>query len=461
MPPNHLGHYRGLMDTLLLNSLIGALGPDRVLTEPTAMAPFTGDYSSYTPEADPLAVVLPRTTEEVSVALTWANEHAIPVSIHAGGSGVAGGAVAYAGGLVISTRSMDQIVEIDPASRLAVVQPGVITAELDRAAREHGLFFAPDPASTEISTVGGNIATNAGGFRCIAYGDTAAAVAGLTVVLADGSVITTGSRTVKNSTGYNLTQLFTGSEGTLGVITEATVWLTPVPEGSCHTFLAAFDTLDDAVRAVVEINASPAFLEALELIDSGIVGFIEDFAAPGLPRPAAGLLMGQAISPSAAADIERAAQICRNNGATEVTTAADDSLLDARRLALPALQKAGQWVNGDVGVPVPALPAMITRIAEISAELGVEVRIVAHAGDGNLHPNVRRIGEVDPVADEAMDRIISAAVAYGGVITGEHGIGIAKHHELSLQFDEATLAAQRAIKSALDPKNILSPNRGI
>nr|WP_202593731.1 FAD-linked oxidase C-terminal domain-containing protein [Corynebacterium renale] len=215
------------------------------------------------------------------------------------------------------------------------------------------------------------------------------------------------------------------------------------------------------MRAVVEINASPAFLEALELIDSGIVGFIEDFAAPGLPRPAAGLLMGQAISPSAAADIERAAQICRNNGATEVTTAADDSLLDARRLALPALQKAGQWVNGDVGVPVPALPAMITRIAEISAELGVEVRIVAHAGDGNLHPNVRRIGEVDPVADEAMDRIISAAVAYGGVITGEHGIGIAKHHELSLQFDEATLAAQRAIKSALDPKNILSPNRGI
>ncbi|KQB86915.1 putative FAD-linked oxidoreductase [Corynebacterium lowii] len=424
------------------------------------MAPYTADASQVAPEGMPQAVVVAHSTEDVSAALAWANEYGVKVSVRAGGSGVSGGALAYSGGLVIALHEMNQIIGIDPAARLATVEAGVLTADLDTAAREHGLFFAPDPASAAISTVGGNIATNAGGLRCLAHGDTAKAVAELKVVLANGEVITTGARTVKNSTGLNLTQLFVGSEGTLGIITQATVWLTPVQPGPAHTFLAAFDSLSAAGQAVVEIVRSTQ-LETLELIDSTIAAMVEEYRPSGLPQPGAALLIGQALGPQAQQSVEIAAKISSEKGAAEVNTGEGDALLEARRLALPAMQAHGEWVMGDVGVPVPQLPAMIEAIGCIEKEEQRAVRIVAHAGDGNLHPMVAVDSGQREQAQGVVDRIVEAAVNLGGVISGEHGIGLLKQHELHRQYDAATLRTQHAIKAALDPRNILSPGRAI
>ncbi|MBC3185081.1 FAD-binding protein [Corynebacterium sp. zg-331] len=432
----------------------------RVLTAEEDMRPLTTDASQATPEGLPRAVAVARSTEDVSAALAWAHEHRVPVSVRAGGSGVSGGALAYEDGLVIALHEMNRIVEIDAPARLATVQAGVFTADLDAVARRHGLFFAPDPASAAISTVGGNIATNAGGLRCLAHGDTARAVAALKVVLASGEVITTGARTVKNSTGLNLTQLFVGSEGTLGVITEATVWLTPVPQGPEHSFLASFDSFEEAGRAVVDIVRSVE-LETLEFIDAPIAAMVERYRPSGLPQPGAALLIGQALGPQAARSVAAAADLCRKNGAARAETGEGNALLEARRLALPAMQEDGEWVMGDVGVPVPALPAMFEAIARIEKEEGQAVRIVAHAGDGNLHPMIRVEPGERARAQTVMDRIVAAAVELGGVISGEHGIGLLKQHELYRQYDEATLRAQHAIKAALDPRGILTPGRGI
>lgn len=425
------------------------------------MAPYTKDSSQVDPEGQPRAVVVARSTEDVSVALRWAHEHRVPVSVWAAGSGVAGGALAYPDGLVIALHKLNRILEIDAAARLATVEAGVITGDLDRAAREHGLFYAPDPASSEISTIGGNIATNAGGLKCVAYGTTAVHVAALTVVLADGSVIHTGSRTVKNATGLNLTQLFVGSEGTLGIITEATVWLTPVPQGGTYSFLAGFDSVAAAGRAVVGIVGSGADMESLELIDATASGWIEEDHHAGLPPVKAALLLGSAVGTNAESSVAKAAHVAREAGATEVRTAEGASLLAARKNTLPSLQKRGVWVSGDVGVPVPRIPEIIGAIEQIAEEMGTEVRIVSHAGDGNLHPMVRVLDGQRERSEETMDRITQAAIAMGGVISGEHGIGLLKRHELGRQFDAATLRAQQAVKEALDPRGILTPGRAI
>ncbi|KQB85069.1 FAD-binding oxidoreductase [Corynebacterium oculi] len=432
----------------------------RVLTEEAEMRPLTTDSSQVAPEGLPRAVAVVRSTEDVSAALRWAHEYRVPVSVRAGGSGVSGGALAYEGGLVIALHEMNRIVEIDADARLATAQAGVLTADLDAEARKHGLFLAPDPASAAISTVGGNIATNAGGLRCLAHGDTARAVAALKVVLASGDVISTGARTVKNSTGLNLTQLFVGSEGTLGVITEATVWLTPVPQGPEHSFLGSFDSFEEAGRAVVEIVRSVE-LETLELIDAPIAAMVERYRPTGLPQPGAALLIGQALGPQAERAVEEATAISRRAGAAQACTGEGAALLEARRLALPAMQAHGEWVMGDVGVPVPALPTMFEAIARMEKEEGQAVRIVAHAGDGNLHPMIRVEPGERERAQAVMDRIVAAAVELGGVISGEHGIGLLKRHELHRQYDAATLRAQHAIKAALDPRGILSPGRGI
>lgn len=444
----------------MIDELLSALG-ERVLTDPADMAPFTKDASQVAPEGLPQAVVVAHSTEDVSTALAWANRHQVPVSVWSAGSGVAGGALSYRDGLVVALHELNEILDIDAPARLATVQAGVITGDLDRAAREHGLFYAPDPASSEISTVGGNIATNAGGLKCVAYGTTAVHVAALTVVLADGSVIRTGSRTVKNATGLNLTQLFVGSEGTLGIITEATVWLTPVPQGGQFSFLAGFDSVADAGRAVVGIVGSGAQMESLELIDGTVVEWIEEDNHAGLPPVKAALLLGSAVGQHAESSIERAAGIARDTGATTVRTGEGAELLAARKKTLPSLQRRGVWVAGDVGVPVPCLPTIIGEMQRIAEEMGTEVRIVAHAGDGNLHPMVRVVDGERKRSEEAMDRITQAAIGMGGVITGEHGIGMLKHHELDRQFDEATLRAQHAVKAALDPHCILTPGRAI
>ncbi|WP_129661849.1 FAD-binding oxidoreductase [Rothia uropygialis] len=435
----------------------------RLLTDPATLRDFSDDRSLAVPEGAPLGVVLARNAEHVSAALAWANETGTPVSVRGAGSGLSGGAVSYPEGLVISLEAMNQVLDIDVENRLADVEPGVITSKLDEEVRRHGLFFAPDPASVHLSTVGGNIATDAGGLRCIAHGTTAAAVAALEVVLADGSIIHTGARTIKNATGLNMTPLFVGSEGTLGVITRATVRLKPVPEGTPRTFFASFDDIESAGRAVTSIVSTNPRPEVLELIDSVCARLIDEFEPSGLPQPEAALLLGQTVGPTAQRDAEILSATCERLGATRTHVQEGNDLLEARRLANGALMAGKYAVHCDVGVPVGQLVEMIRGVEAIAEESGRGISILAHAGDGNLHPAIEsdETPEDRARAEEVVDRITELAISLGGVITGEHGVGSIKHRELPLQFDEPTLRAQRALKAALDPNGILTPGRGI
>jgi glycolate oxidase len=445
-----------------LDDLVDALG-DRLLRAPQQFPPYTHDSSRAEPDGDPIAVVRATSTDDVSHALAWANRHGVPVSVWGAGTGVSGGAVAYAGGLVVSLAAMDRIVDIDVANRLADVEAGVITADLDKAANEHGLFFPPDPASVRISTVGGNIATNAGGLRCIAHGVTSDAVAALEVVLADGRVMRTGTRTRKNATGYDLTRLFVGSEGTLGVITRATVRLKPVPPGTPRTFRASFDDMAQAGGAVNAIVAGDAQPEVLELIDALSVQIIEAFQPSGLPLPKAALLVGQTVGRDAEDTARAIIAACRANGAVDTAVSESDALLEARRLANPALTAQGLRVSCDVGVPVSELPAMFLGIDEIARQHGRRISTVAHAGDGNLHSTVEAgdTPEEYRLAEAVIDDVTRLALSLRGTISGEHGIGSVKQHELSWQLDPVVMDVQRSIKQVLDPRNILTPGRAI
>lgn len=435
----------------------------RFVTERSIVSLYETDSSRAVFSGEALGVVLATSVEDVAAALKWAHARNIPVSVRGAGTGLVGGATAYDGGLIVSLERMNRIVEIAPQGRLATVQPGVITANLDAAAHEHGLFFPPDPASVHTCTVGGNIATNAGGLRCVAHGVTSDWVAALTVVLADGRVLHTGARTRKNVVGYDLTRLFVGSEGTLGVIVEAVVRLESLPEGDPVTFWADFDGLAAAGSAVTDIVASTSRPEVLELLDAFTVRAIEEVFPSGMRIPAGALLVGQTVGPHAAAHAEAILALCEANGATETAIAADDSLVEARRKSNPALSARGLKIACDVGVPVSRLAEMFAGVAEISEQHGIEVASVAHAGDGNLHCKVAAPDTPSGIAaaDALIDDITRLALSLDGTITGEHGIGQVKQHELPWQLDEVAIDVQRAIKDALDPRGILTPGRGI
>lgn len=445
-----------------LSDLQRALG-ERLIVDPELIAPYARDSSRAVPEGAPLALVLAESTADVSAALAWAHAGGVRVSVRGAGTGLTGGAMAYEGGLVVSLERMNRILEIDRENRIAVVQPGVITGELDDACRELGLFFPPDPASARLCTVGGNIATNAGGLRCIAHGVTADSVAGLEVVLADGRVMRTGARTRKNVVGYDLTSLFAGSEGTLGVITEATVRLKPVPAGTPRTFRASFDRIEDAGRAITAIMGGPAQPEVLELMDALSVEIIESFHPSGLVVPAGAMLVGQTVGLDSAEKAEAITAVCAAHGAADTEISESDALLEARRLSNPALNARGLKISCDVGVPVASLAEMFHGIDEIAARHGKRVSTVAHAGDGNLHSTVESPDRHEGIreADAVIDDITRLALSLGGTISGEHGIGSIKRHELPWQLDTTALDVQRAVKTALDPRGILTPDRAI
>jgi len=435
----------------------------RVVTSGPEVERVSRDTSRYAPIGEALAVVFPESTEDVSVALAWANQHRIPVSVRGAGTGLSGGAVAFEAGLVISLERMNHILHIDPVNRLADVQAGVINGVLDKAVREYGLFFAPDPASSETSTIGGNIATNAGGLRCISHGVTRDAIASLEVVLADGSIINTGARTLKNVVGLDLTSLFVGSEGTLGIVTAATVRAKPIPEGTPHTFRASFDSVEDASSAVTAIVNGPIATEVLELLDARSVEIIEEYQPSGLPTTGAATLIGQVVGNDSLSGAEALVALCTEHGAIETTVNQGDGLLEARRLANPALNAKGLRVSCDVGVPIGELGAVFRGIEEISRKHDRGISVVAHAGDGNLHPTVEAedTEEGYAQAELVIHDITRLALELGGTISGEHGIGAVKQQELSWQLSDATRAAQLAIKTALDPHHILTPGRAL
>ncbi|MBN9606868.1 MAG: FAD-binding protein [Actinomycetales bacterium] len=462
-----------------LAELAAALG-EALVRDPAALDLARADKSGHRASAAPLALVEARSIDDVSATLRIANAHGIPVVPRGGGSGLAGGAIAGEGELVLSLRGMDRILEIDPVEQLAVVEAGVVNADLDAAARAQGLFFAPDPASRALATVGGNVATNAGGLACVAYGVTREAVLGLTVVLADGTVLETGRRTAKGVTGLDLTALMVGSEGTLGVVVRATVRLRRVPEGDPATVRAAFDGVGAAARAATAILAAGVAPAALELLDAGSLEAIVELLGPvdaaGL-EGAGALLLVRTDGPDAAVRAEFAARVCADAGAS-VEVAADpaegERLFAARRAFHPALEARGTVLIEDVAVPRSRLPEMFAALERIARETGIPIPTVAHAGDGNLHPNFvlpapepgagdagGDAAEVPAEVWAAADAVFRAALELGGTLTGEHGVGTLKRRWLADELGDDAVALQRRIKAAFDPNGILNPGKAI
>ncbi|TDD77885.1 FAD-binding protein [Actinomadura rubrisoli] len=421
---------------------------------------------TYAVPGAPLAVVLARDLGDVVAAMEWAHVHRVPVVPRGGGSGLAGGATAVDGCLVLSLARMTAIREIAPRDHLAVVEPGVITADLDRAAREHGLMYAPDPSSHEISTIGGNLATNAGGLRCVKYGVTRDSALGLEVVLADGRVIRTGGRTVKGVTGYDLTGLFVGSEGTLGVITAATVRLRPAPAEPPVTVLATFGTLAAAGEAAAAIMGDGLRPSLLELVDRATLRAIDEWRRIDLDPDTAAVIIAQTDGPDCPARelVRRCTDAGAGFAAASTDAAEAAALLDLRRLAYPAAERLGNCLVEDVCVPRSRLPEMIRRIEDVADRRGVRILTVAHAGDGNLHPLFvfdRGLAEPPPHVQAAADEVFTAAIELGGTLTGEHGVGVLKRPWLDAALGAGTRAVHRQIKQALDPSGLMNPGKAI
>lgn len=459
----------------LIADLTGALPAGAVLTDPDLLRGHQHDEAGLCPSGPPVAVVRPRDTGQVAAAVRIAAGHGVPVVPQGARTGLAGGANATDGALVLSLTAMDQVLEVDPTNRIAVVQPGVVNATLAKALAGHGLRFPPDPSSWESATIGGNVATNAGGMCCVKYGVTSEYVIGLEVVLADGAVLRTGRRTPKGVAGYDLTRLFVGSEGTLGIITGITLALRPVADASL-TLVAVFDTAAAAGAAVAAIAGGGGTPSLLELVDRTHLAAIEAYRPMGLRTDAAAVLLAAVdTGDRAGADLARIEAWCREAGAGEVYAATDpteaEALLAARRLAYPAMEHAaaaafpdgnGGVVVDDIAVPRTALAEVLDGVAEIAAAHGVTVGVVAHAGDGNLHPNIV-VDRADPASvargQAVFDEIMELALSVGGTSSGEHGIGLLKRDWLARELGPVGVRVHRAIKHALDPDNLLNPGK--
>jgi glycolate oxidase len=453
----------------LLAAIRAELPGVRLLVEPSDRESYRNDETAYLSAGLPLAVALPESTAEVAALLRLASAQRVPVVPRGAGSGLSGGAAGIEGGLTIALTRMTRVLEIDRANLVVVTQPGILNAELKARVAAEGLFYAPDPASYEICSIGGNLGTNAGGLCCVKYGQTRDSVLGLEVVLADGRVIRTGGRNVKDVAGYALTHLFVGSQGTLGIITEATLRLHVAPPPR-STFLAFFPTVPAAGRAVAAIIGAGLHPVTLELLDHETILAVDDAFQLGLERDAAAMLLVESDLPAlaAAAELDAAIAACEGEGATGIVRAQDaqeaDWLRQARRLALRALERQGIVRMEDVGVPRGRVPELLVAIQAAADRHGVRVATFGHAGDGNLHPNFV-FDRDDPDAAEktetVRDEIFAAALGLGGTVTAEHGIGLSRRAALVDQVGPDAIDVMRSIKAALDPLGILNPGRVI
>jgi len=442
---------------------LAELGGVVLSTDPDVTAAYAHDESRLTGRATPAAVLAPTSTDEVAASLRIASRegwHVVPRGAGSGLSGAANGAGEF---VVLSTHRMTSILSIDPVERLAVVQPGVITGDLRAAVAEQGLFYPPDPGSVAFSSMGGNVATNAGGMCCVKYGVTGDFVLGLEAVLADGRVMRTGRRTAKGVAGYDLTHLFVGSEGTLGVITEITVRLLPAPRPPL-TMVATFGSLADAGQAVAAITAAGTPVSMLEIMDRTTLEAVDRLSRMGFEPGTAAMLLVQSDEPDSVGVLASAEKLCVGAGAVDVAVGDDPEegaqLLEARRLALPALEQLGDWLLDDVCVPRGRIVRLIELIEDVAADEGLTIGVFGHAGDGNMHPTII-FDDADPVSREsalrAFDRITEHALALGGTITGEHGVGRLKRSWLARELDETAMAVQRSVRLALDPDGVLNP----
>ncbi len=451
------------MDAHALAELVEALPDGVVVTDPAAVEKYRHDWSRDAAAGTPAAVVRAEDAGQVQEAVRWAARHRVPVVPRGAGSGLSGGSSALDDGIVLSLERMAAI-EIDTDCQVAVVEPGALNAAVKAAAAEHGLWYPPDPSSYEICSIGGNVATNAGGLCCVKYGVTTDYVLGLDVVLADGTLVTLGGKRIKDVAGLSLMKLFVGSEGTLGIVTRAILRLVPAQQAR-STMVAAFPTVDAAARAVVAVRRTlrPSMLE---LMDRASINAVEDHRPMGLDRAAGALLVAQSDAPgtSRTAEVELMYAACAAAGATEVFVTDDpdegELFVEARRIAFPAIEARGSLLLEDVGVPIPLLPDLLAAIAEVAAAYDVEIPVVAHAGDGNTHPIiVYPAGDPDAEkrAREAFAEIMARAIALGGTITGEHGVGRAKRAALPAQLGPDVMALSQRVKDALDPDGILNP----
>lgn len=446
-----------------LASLVAALPGGVVVTGAAEIDKYREDFARDGSAGTPIAVVRAETAEQVQAAVRWAAEHRVPVVPRGAGTGLSGGSSAVDGGITISLDRM-RAIEVDPACQVAVVEPGALNVEVKAAAAKHGLWYPPDPSSFEICSIGGNLATNAGGLCCVKYGVTADYVLGMDVVLADGTLVRLGGKQIKDVAGLSLLKLFVGSEGTLGIITRAILRLIPAQTAGA-TLVAAFPTVAAASRAVVAIRGLVR-CSMLELMDNTTINAVEDWRSHGLDRATGALLLAQSDATGAACEteIELIRECCEKEAATAVfaTTDPDEAAMfvAARRNAFLALEQRGSVLFEDVGVPVPLLPDLVDGIAAIAARCGVEIALVAHAGDGNTHPIVV-YDAAQPTSEagarQAFDQVMALAIELGGTITGEHGVGRAKKAALPDQLGTDVMALNRRVKDALDPEGILNP----
>ncbi|MEV0248615.1 FAD-linked oxidase C-terminal domain-containing protein [Nocardia sp. NPDC050712] len=455
------------MDRALVAELLDLLPEGRVLTDPGLLGRYEHDEGEWAEFATPLAVVRARTAEEVQTVVRSCRAHGVAVIARGAGTGLSGGANASARSVVVSLEAMNSVVSIDALERLAVVEPGVVNDDLRAACAEFGLWYPPDPASSPWSTLGGNVATNAGGLCCVKYGVTRDYVLGVQVVTGTGELVRLGRMTAKGVVGYDLAGLMVGSEGTLGIITEITVKLRPL-QAPRRTIAGYFDSVADAGRAVTAVAGAGLTPSALELIDRQCLLAVDAWKNMGLAVDANAVLLGQIDTVGAEGDSE--AQRMRDcfdaAGATWSVVSGDaaeaEALFAARRLAYPAMERLGPVLTEDVCVPKRHIADMLERIEQIAAEHDTVIANIAHAGDGNLHPLL-----ITPRADEpareraqrAFAAIIDAALAYGGTVTGEHGIGTLKKAGLYQELSPAVIEMHRAVKAALDPDGILNPGK--
>ncbi|MEW6276475.1 MAG: FAD-linked oxidase C-terminal domain-containing protein [Bacillota bacterium] len=447
--------------------IIKALGKEKVLTDREDLLCYSYDATPDVPGALPEAVVMPENTAEVVQVIKIAGRYRVPVYPRGAGTNLSGGTVPVRGGIVLSLLKMDKILEIDADNLIAVVQPGVVNQALNDALAPYGVFYPPDPGSAATATMGGNVAECSGGLRGLKYGVTKDYVQGLEVVLADGAVVRLGGKTVKNVTGYDLVKLFVGSEGTLGVITEITVRLLPVPESRC-SMLAVFADLEAAGNAVSDIIRHKVIPATLEILDKVTIRTVEDYLHIGLPVEAEAVLLVETdgVKETVAKEKEVLRSVLEKHGGQVKIAAGEqerDQLWAARRAALPALARLKPTtVLEDATVPRSQVTRMLAAIREIGQKYNVLIGNFGHAGDGNLHPTIltdaRNEEEMERV-HRAVEEIFEKALELGGTLSGEHGIGLAKKRFLPRQTGAEGLALMKRIKRALDPLNILNPGK--
>lgn len=448
--------------------LKAAVGAPQVVTDPEILEGYSHDEAEWAPYGRPAALVRPRETADVAAVVGVCAELGVAVVARGAGTGLSGAANANRGWVVVSLERMNRVLEVDPVQQTATVQPGVVNDELRERVARDGLWYPPDPASARWSTIGGNVATNAGGLCCVKYGVTRDYVLGMEVVVGSGQVVRLGRQTAKGVTGYDLCGLMVGSEGTLGIVTEVTLRMRPLRTDTEHTVVGYFDSLAQAGRAVAAVSAAGMVPSAMELIDRFCLLAVDEWKNMGLSAEGEVLLLARSDQPGRAGEqeAERILECFEGEGAVYAVRSTDaeeaEALFEARRLAYPALERLGPLLTEDMCVPKAKLPLMLERIERIGERFDTRIGNIAHAGDGNVHPLfIVPAGDeaAKKRAQEAFEVIVDEALSLGGTVTGEHGVGLLKMRGAAREMGPHVLQMHRAVKDALDPRGIFNPGK--